>query len=100
LSQDRILYRDNATVHVAASTQDFKRWQRHKDDLLPTLFARYHPSRLDFVSEVNSELAGFSLYKESIKNELGWGCPNPKPLLETNPTIANLRYMDSCEKFV
>jgi hypothetical protein len=38
-------------VHTAALVQDFKSWQRHKDDPLPTLFAKNYPSRLSSLLE-------------------------------------------------
>ncbi len=37
LSQDRILYRDEAPVHTTATVQLFKWQQRHQDDSPPTL---------------------------------------------------------------
>ncbi len=52
-SQDWFLYRNDATVHGAASVQDFKRRLRRKDSPLPAIFARYQPSGL--VSVLESE---------------------------------------------
>ncbi len=54
LSQDWFLYWDDDAVHADASVQDFKRWRRHPDDPLTTLFARYRPSGL--VSESEREV--------------------------------------------
>jgi hypothetical protein len=64
LSQDWFLYRDNTTVHTAASVQDFKWWWR---GMALQVFSRRGPSRFFFHQRVKSELAGILLSRDSFK---------------------------------
>ncbi len=61
---------------TATSGQDFKWWQRHKDDLPVAVFPTYRPGRLVSLSQGGVCTGWCLVVPGQLREELGWGPPN------------------------